>query len=44
MNVDEYADGIVVPSFGPRMVPYYTINKGRLPFELVLKFTKRAQF
>jgi len=31
-------------SFGPRMVPYYTINKGRMPFELVLKFVKREQF
>jgi predicted N-acyltransferase len=31
-------------SFGPRMVPYYTVNKGRLPFELVLKFIKREQF
>jgi hypothetical protein len=31
-------------SFGPRMVPYYTINKGRLPLELVLKFIKRERF
>jgi lipid II:glycine glycyltransferase (peptidoglycan interpeptide bridge formation enzyme) len=31
-------------SFGPQMVPYYTINKGRLPFELVLKFVKRERF
>jgi lipid II:glycine glycyltransferase (peptidoglycan interpeptide bridge formation enzyme) len=31
-------------SFGPRLVPYYTINKGRLPFELVLKFVKRERF
>jgi Acetyltransferase (GNAT) domain len=31
-------------SFGPRMVPYYTINKGRLPLELVLKFIQRERF
>jgi len=31
-------------SFGPRMVPYYTINKGRLPLEIALKFVRREQF
>jgi hypothetical protein len=31
-------------SFGPSMVPYYTVNKGRLPFELALKFVKRERF
>jgi hypothetical protein len=31
-------------SFGPRMVPYYTINKARLPLELILKFIRREQF
>lgn len=31
-------------SFGPRMVPYFTVNKGRLPFELALTFIKREQF
>jgi hypothetical protein len=31
-------------SFGPDLVPYYTINKAKLPFELVLKFIKRQLF
>lgn len=31
-------------TFGPRMVPYYTVNKGRMPFELALKFVKRERF
>jgi lipid II:glycine glycyltransferase (peptidoglycan interpeptide bridge formation enzyme) len=31
-------------SFGPELVPYYTINKGKLPIELLLKFKKRELF
>lgn len=31
-------------SFGPELVPYYTVNKGKLPLELVLKFKKRELF
>lgn len=31
-------------SFGPTMHPYYTINKGKLWLELLLKFKKRAIF
>jgi lipid II:glycine glycyltransferase (peptidoglycan interpeptide bridge formation enzyme) len=31
-------------SFGPELVPYYTINKAKLPLELLLKFKKRELF
>lgn len=31
-------------SFGPEMYPYYTINKGKLWLELLLKFKKRSIF
>lgn len=31
-------------SFGPELVPYYTVNKARLPLELILKFKKRELF
>jgi len=31
-------------SFGPDLVPYYTINKGKLPIEMLLKFKKRELF
>ncbi len=31
-------------SFGPTIYPYYTINKGKLWLELLLKFKKRAIF
>jgi hypothetical protein len=31
-------------SFGPELVPYYTVNKGKLPIELLLKFKKRELF
>jgi lipid II:glycine glycyltransferase (peptidoglycan interpeptide bridge formation enzyme) len=31
-------------SFGGELVPYYTINKAKLPFEMVLKFIKRELF
>lgn len=31
-------------SFGPELVPYYTVNKGALPLEILLKFKKRALF
>lgn len=31
-------------SFGPELVPYYTVNKASLPLELLLKFKKRALF
>ena len=31
-------------SFGPELVPYYTVNKGSLPLELMLKFKKRELF
>jgi Acetyltransferase (GNAT) domain len=31
-------------SFGPALVPYYTINKARLPFEMALKFIRRERF
>jgi hypothetical protein len=31
-------------SFGGELVPYYTVNKARLPFEMILKFIKREQF
>ncbi len=31
-------------SFGPVMLPYYTINKAKLPFEMILKFIKREKF
>lgn len=31
-------------SFGPEMFPYYTVNKGKLPIELLLKFKKRELF
>lgn len=31
-------------SFGPELVPYYTVNKGKLPLELLLKFKKRELF
>ncbi len=31
-------------SFGPEMVPYFTVNKGALPLELILKFKKRELF
>jgi lipid II:glycine glycyltransferase (peptidoglycan interpeptide bridge formation enzyme) len=30
--------------FGPELVPYYTVNKARLPFEIILKFIKRQLF
>ncbi|MBA3665074.1 MAG: GNAT family N-acetyltransferase [Bacteroidetes bacterium] len=30
--------------FGPELVPYYTVNKGKLPVELLLKFKKRELF
>ncbi len=31
-------------SFGPELVPYYTINKAKVPFEIALKFIKRGLF
>lgn len=31
-------------SFGPELVPYYTVNKAKLPIELLLKFRKRELF
>ena len=31
-------------SFGPELVPYYTINKAKLPIEILLKFKKRELF
>jgi lipid II:glycine glycyltransferase (peptidoglycan interpeptide bridge formation enzyme) len=31
-------------SFGPRLVPYYTVNKAKLPIEILLKFKKRELF
>jgi hypothetical protein len=31
-------------SFGGELVPYYTVNKAKLPFEMILKFIKREQF
>lgn len=31
-------------SFGPQLVPYYTVNKGKLAVELLLKFKKRELF
>lgn len=30
--------------FGPELVPYYTVNKGKLAVELLLKFKKRQLF
>jgi hypothetical protein len=30
--------------FGGELVPYYTVNKAKLPFEFILKFVKREQF
>jgi hypothetical protein len=30
--------------FGPELVPYYTVNKAKLPIELMLKFKKRELF
>jgi len=31
-------------SFGPELVPYYTVNKAKLPIEIMLKFKKRELF
>jgi len=31
-------------SFGPELVPYYTVNKASLPIEMLLKFKKRELF
>jgi lipid II:glycine glycyltransferase (peptidoglycan interpeptide bridge formation enzyme) len=31
-------------SFGPDLFPYYTVNKGKLPLEILLKFRKRELF
>lgn len=31
-------------SFGGELVPYYTVNKAKLPFEFILKFIKRQLF
>lgn len=31
-------------SFGPELVPYYTVNKAILPIEILLKFKKRELF
>ncbi len=31
-------------SFGPELVPYYTVNKASLPLEILLKFKKRELF
>jgi lipid II:glycine glycyltransferase (peptidoglycan interpeptide bridge formation enzyme) len=31
-------------AFGPELVPYYTVNKAKLPLEIALKFIKREQF
>ena len=31
-------------SFGPELIPYYTVNKAKLPIELLLKFKKRELF
>lgn len=31
-------------SFGPQLFPYYTVNKGNLPLEMLLKFKKRELF
>ncbi len=30
--------------FGPELVPYYTVNKAKLPLEILLKFKKRELF
>ena len=31
-------------SFGPELFPYYTVNKAKLPLEIMLKFKKRELF
>lgn len=31
-------------SFGPDLVPYFTVNKAKLPIEIMLKFKKRELF
>lgn len=31
-------------SFGPELFPYYTVNRAKLPIELMLKFKKRELF
>ena len=31
-------------SFGGELVPYYTVNKAKLIFEIILKFIKRELF
>ena len=31
-------------SFGPELVPYFTVNKASLPLEILLKFKKRELF
>lgn len=31
-------------SFGPEIVPYFTVNKAKLPIEMMLKFKKRELF
>lgn len=31
-------------SFGPQLLPYYTVNKASLPLEIILKFKKRELF
>ncbi len=31
-------------SFGPELVPFYTVNKAKLPIEMLLKFKKRELF
>lgn len=31
-------------SFGPQLVPYFTVNKASLPLEILLKFKKRELF
>ena len=31
-------------SFGPELIPYYTVNKASLPLEVLLKFKKRELF
>jgi hypothetical protein len=30
--------------FGPELIPYYTVNKAKLPFEFILKLIKRQLF
>jgi len=38
-EVEKYFRG-----FGGNLVPYYSINKAKLPIEIALKFVKRTHF